>query len=144
MNLAIKVLPALHWRHNDHDGVSNHQPHGCLLNCLFRRRPKKTSNSASLALCGEFTGTGEFPAQRASDAENVSIWWRHHVDSSSSNGSQATCPIKSILVSPTITTEVVSLPHLAGDRHILYSAEGYRSERLDGCRVSKALLLSTP
>ena len=28
---------------------------------------------------GEFTGTGEFPAQRASKAENVSIWWRHHV-----------------------------------------------------------------
>ena len=22
--------------------------------------------------------TGEFPAQRASNAENVSIWWRHH------------------------------------------------------------------
>ena len=31
-------------------------------------------------LCGEFTGTGEFPAQRASYAENVSIWWRHHVN----------------------------------------------------------------
>ena len=30
-------------------------------------------------LSGEFTGTGEFPAQRASYAENVSIWWRHHV-----------------------------------------------------------------
>ena len=29
-------------------------------------------------LCGEFTGNGEFPAQRASYAENVSIWWRHH------------------------------------------------------------------
>ena len=29
-------------------------------------------------LCGEFTGTGDFPVQRASDAENVSIWWRHH------------------------------------------------------------------
>ena len=27
-------------------------------------------------LCEEFTG--EFPAQMASDAENVSIWWRHH------------------------------------------------------------------
>ena len=27
-------------------------------------------------LCGEFTG--EFPAQMASNAENVSIWWRHH------------------------------------------------------------------
>ena len=31
-------------------------------------------------LCGDFTGTGEFPAQRASYAENVSIWWRHHYD----------------------------------------------------------------
>ena len=30
-------------------------------------------------LYGEFTGTGEFPTQRASNAENVSIWWRHHV-----------------------------------------------------------------
>ena len=29
-------------------------------------------------LCGEFTGTGEFPAQRASNAKNVSFWWRHH------------------------------------------------------------------
>ena len=28
--------------------------------------------------CGEFTGTGEFPAQRTSYAENVSIWWRYH------------------------------------------------------------------
>ena len=30
-------------------------------------------------LCGEFTGTGEFPAQGASYVENVSILWRHHV-----------------------------------------------------------------
>ena len=29
-------------------------------------------------LCGEFAGTGEFPAQMVSSAENVSIWWRHH------------------------------------------------------------------
>ena len=28
--------------------------------------------------CGEFTGNGEFPAQIVSNAENVSIWWRHH------------------------------------------------------------------
>ena len=27
-------------------------------------------------LCGEFTG---FPAQMTNNAENVSIWWRHHV-----------------------------------------------------------------
>ena len=31
-------------------------------------------------LCGEFTGTGEFPAHRANYAENVSIWWRHHAN----------------------------------------------------------------
>ena len=29
-------------------------------------------------LCGEITGTAEFPAQRASNPENVSICWRHH------------------------------------------------------------------
>ena len=28
---------------------------------------------------GNSPGTGEFPAQMASYAENVSIWWRHHV-----------------------------------------------------------------
>ena len=36
-------------------------------------------SSASLAICvGNSPGTGEFPAQIASNAENVSIWWRHH------------------------------------------------------------------
>ena len=34
------VTNLLRWRHNDHDSVSNHQPHGCLLNRLFRRRSK--------------------------------------------------------------------------------------------------------
>ena len=29
-------------------------------------------------LCGVSPVTGEFPAQKASNAENVSIWWRHH------------------------------------------------------------------
>ena len=38
-------------RHNDHDGVSNHQPHSCLLNRLFRRRSKKTSKLRVTGLC---------------------------------------------------------------------------------------------
>ena len=29
-------------------------------------------------LSGNSPVTGEFPAQRASNMENVSIWWRHH------------------------------------------------------------------
>ena len=66
---------------NEHDGVSNHQPHGCLLNRLFRRRLKKTSKLRVTGFCvGNSPGTGEFPAQRASYTENVPIWWRHHVN----------------------------------------------------------------
>ena len=69
----------LRWRHNDHAGVSNHQPHGCLLNRLFRRKSKNTSKLRVTGHCaGNSPGTGEFPAQMASYAENVSIWWRHH------------------------------------------------------------------
>ena len=41
----------LHWRHNDHGNVSNHQPHHCLLNRLFRRRSKKTSKLRVTGLC---------------------------------------------------------------------------------------------
>ena len=70
----------LQWRHNERDGVSNHQPHDCLLNLLFRRRSNKTSKLRITGLwAGKSPVTGEFPAQRASNAENVSIWWRHHV-----------------------------------------------------------------
>ena len=70
---------ALRWRHNGCDSVSNHQPHHCLLNRLFRRRSKKTSKLRVTGLCaGNSPGTGEFSAQMASNAENVSISWRHH------------------------------------------------------------------
>ena len=69
----------LQWRNNEHDSVSNHQPHVCLLNRLFGRRSKKTSKLRVTGLCvGNSPGTGEFPAQMTSNAENVSIWWRHH------------------------------------------------------------------
>ena len=49
--VARDTANSLHWRHNDHDGVSNHQPHGCLLNRLFRRRSKKTSKLRVTGLC---------------------------------------------------------------------------------------------
>ena len=42
---------SLQWRHNGHDGVSNHHPHGRLLNRLFRRRSKKTSRVRVSGLC---------------------------------------------------------------------------------------------
>ena len=46
-----RLTSSLHWRHNDYDGVSNHQSHGCLLNRLFRRRSKKTSKIRVTGLC---------------------------------------------------------------------------------------------
>ena len=74
-----KFHQQLRWRHNELDGVSDHQPHDCLLNLLFRRKSKKTSKLRVTGLCaGNSPWTGEFPAQKASNAENVSIWWRHH------------------------------------------------------------------
>ena len=70
---------SLQWRHNGRDSVSNHQPYDCLLNRLFRRRSKKTSKLRVTGLCvGNSPVTGEFLAKMASNAKNVSIWWRHH------------------------------------------------------------------
>ena len=78
--VACYTLHTLHRRHNDHGGVSNHQPQDCLLNRLFRRTSKKTPKLRVTGLCaGNSPGIGEFPAQMASNAENVSIWWCHHV-----------------------------------------------------------------
>ena len=77
--LASCLQLTLRWRHNGRIGVSNHQPNGCLLKRLFRCRSKKTSKLRVTGLCaGNSPATDEFPAQMASNAENVSIWWRHH------------------------------------------------------------------
>ena len=51
------ISSPLQWRYNERDGVSNPHRLDCILNRL----------------------TVDFPAQRASKAEKVSIWWRHHV-----------------------------------------------------------------
>ena len=51
-----------------------------LLKRLFRRRWKKTSKLLVTGLCDVNSPvTGEFPTQRASNAINVSISWRHPV-----------------------------------------------------------------
>ena len=66
------------WRHNGRDSASNHQSSHCLLNSLFKRRSKKTPKLRVTGLCaGNSPVTGEFLAQMASNADNVSIWWRH-------------------------------------------------------------------
>ena len=69
----------LQWHPNGRDGASNHQRLDCLLNRLFRRRSKGTPKLRVTGLCvGNAPVTSVIPAQRASNAENVSIWWHHH------------------------------------------------------------------
>ena len=85
---------SLQWRHNGRNGVSNHQPHDCLLNRLFRRRSEKISkrhvtglrvgNSSETShkwpvtwkmfpfddviMDGNPSVSGRFPSQRASNS----------------------------------------------------------------------------
>ena len=59
--VEVPCIP-LQWRHNEHDGVWNHQRLDCLLNRLFRRRSKKISKLRVTGLCeGNAPVTGAFP-----------------------------------------------------------------------------------
>ena len=42
-------ISSLQWRHNERDGVSNHQPSDCLLNPLYSGDQRKHQSSALLA-----------------------------------------------------------------------------------------------
>ena len=76
--VIILTLNTLQWRHNERHGVSNHQRFDCWPNRLFRCRLKKTSKFCVTGFCyGNPPVTDGFSSQRT-NAENVSIWWRHH------------------------------------------------------------------
>ena len=67
---TLLISRSLAWRYNGRDGVSNHQPHDCSLNRLFRRRSNKASMLRVTGLCaGNSLVTGEFSAQIVSNAE---------------------------------------------------------------------------
>ena len=68
---------------------------------------KKTSKLRVTGLCaGNSPVTDEFPTQRASNAENVSIWWRHH----------GGCKLTSINAYTILTNDIlVCTVHLFGD-----------------------------
>ena len=73
---------SLPWYHNELAAVSNHQPHECLFNRFFHAQIKENIKAPRhWPLCGNSPMTSEFPAQRASYAENVYIWWRHYDES---------------------------------------------------------------
>ena len=71
-----------------------------------RRRSKKTSKLHVTGLCaGNSPVTSEFPAQIASNAENVSIWWHHHAFVSIIL--PITLPVLEIEVNATISPETL-------------------------------------
>ena len=77
--LTKEISWALKWRHNKRDDFSNHRRLDVWVYRMMRRISKKTSKLRVTGLCeGNAPDTGECPSRRASHAENVSIWWRHH------------------------------------------------------------------
>ena len=53
---------SLQWRHNGRDDVSNHQPHDCLLNRLFKAQIKENIQAPRhWPLWGEFIGDQWIP-----------------------------------------------------------------------------------
>ena len=67
--MLFYVLHSLQWLHNGHDSVSK-PPASRVFTQPFIQTQIKENITAPW--------TGEFRAQMASNAENVSILWRHH------------------------------------------------------------------
>ena len=77
---ANKVIVTVRPKYNNDVIISAMASQITSLTIVYSRRiSKNTSKLRVTGLCeGNSPVTGEFPAQRASNAENVSIWWRHH------------------------------------------------------------------
>ena len=77
VNLVNRV--SLQWHHNERHCISNHRRR--LLAKPFGQAHTKENIKAPRhwPLWGESTGDQCIPPQRANNAENVSIWWRHHI-----------------------------------------------------------------
>ena len=69
---------SVQWHHNEQDGVSNHQPHGCLLNRFSGADQRTHQSSASLAFVRGIHRDRWIPRTKGQLRGNVSIWWHHH------------------------------------------------------------------
>ena len=70
-SMSLEPFYPLRWRHDERDGVYS---------VAFIQTQIKENIKAPCRwpLCGEFTGDRWIPRTMASNAENVSISWRHH------------------------------------------------------------------
>ena len=79
-NFQVKHLHSLYplqWRNNEFSGITNVSIfYSTVCSGADQRKHQKVCVTG---LCeGNSPVTGEFPTQRASNVENVSIWWLHH------------------------------------------------------------------
>ena len=75
------------WRHNGHGIVSNHQPHDCLPNRLFRRTSKKTLKLRVTGLCaanspGTVNSPHKWPVTRKMLPFDDVIMWMKRIQGS--------------------------------------------------------------
>ena len=77
--LLCQPCESVQWRHNERDGVSNHQHHDCLLNHLFKGQiKKKHQSSASLTFVRRFHWWPMNSPHKGPERGKC-FWWRHHV-----------------------------------------------------------------
>ena len=83
---VLYVLIVWQWFHNERDDVSNHLCLRCLINCWFRHRQKKTLKLRVTGFVRRIhRRLVNSPHKKASNAENVSISWRHHMKNDSNH-----------------------------------------------------------
>ena len=60
--------------------MSNHQPRHIVYSAVHSGADQRNILRVTGHCAGNSPGIGEFPAQMASNGENVSIWWRHRAN----------------------------------------------------------------
>ena len=92
----------LKWHHDVRDGVSNHQPHDCLLNRLFRCRSKTTSK---LCVTGFVRGIHRWPVnsphkrpvtRKIFPFDDVIMIWTYFITGGRDGGWYENCMIPSV------------------------------------------------
>ena len=79
-SISKRGLGALQRRHNGRDGISNHQPHDCLLKSLFRRSSKKASKLRVTGPLWLLNSPPKGPVTRKNTARiatsSITIWYQ--------------------------------------------------------------------
>ena len=73
-----KYFMWIHYERLRNHNKAKHNKTVCIFLGIYCRSKKTSMLRVTGPCAGNSPVTGEFPAQRASNEENVSIWWHHH------------------------------------------------------------------